>query len=84
MSKPSFFDGIPFREELSENEQATVEEPFMFAEVLSDPYLVFMKEIVETHREMRKAYLKQLISISENHNLLMQDSIRMHQKSWFK
>ena len=49
-------------------------------ETPTDPYLSLMKEIVDTHEEMRKAYLKHLISITQNHNLLIEDSIRLRQE----
>ena len=49
-------------------------------ETPTDPYLSLMKEIVDTHKEMRKAYLKHLISITQNHNLLIEDSIRLRQE----
>ena len=39
-----------------------------------------MQQLVDTQKEMRKAYLSQLISVTKDHNMLMENQIHQQQQ----
>ena len=80
MSTPSTIEEAPPEDGHQGVASPTAAEFSLPDETQTDPYLSLMKEIADTHKEMRKAYLRHLISIAKNHNILIEDSIRLRQE----